>query len=108
MRSAGETDEADVLYQRAMIKVGAARKTGARSPAAEGNLIDDIDDDDKASVSEQIAAVEDLLKKLQLIKREREKVLKDLKEKVRLSGALSTEACANHERRFTTMTSQAS
>ncbi|KAI4836206.1 vacuolar protein-sorting protein bro1 [Aureobasidium sp. EXF-8846] len=82
MRSAGETDEADVLYQRAMIKVGAARKTGAKSPATEGNLIDDIDDDDKASVSEQIAAVEDLLKKLTLIKREREKVLKDLKEKV--------------------------
>ncbi|KAH0207839.1 BRO1-domain-containing protein, partial [Aureobasidium melanogenum] len=82
MRSAGETDEADVLYQRAMIKVGAARKTGAKSPAAEGSLIDDIDDEDKASVSEQIAAVEDLLKKLTLIKREREKVLKDLKEKV--------------------------
>ncbi|TIA65821.1 vacuolar protein-sorting protein bro1 [Aureobasidium pullulans] len=82
MRSAGETDEADVLYQRAMIKVGAARKTGVKSPAAEGNLIDDIDDDDKASVAEQIAAVEDLLKKLTLIKREREKVLKDLKEKV--------------------------
>jgi hypothetical protein len=108
MRSAGETDEADVLYQRAMIKVGAARKTGARSPAAEGNLIDDIDDDEKASVSEQIAAVEDLLKKLTLIKREREKVLKDLKEKVRLSGSSSIEGCANYEHRFTTMTSQVS
>jgi tRNA uridine 5-carbamoylmethylation protein Kti12 len=91
-----------------MIKVGAARKTGARSPAAEGNLIDDIDDDDKASVSEQIAAVEDLLKKLQLIKREREKVLKDLKEKVRLFGTSSFQARANYKCRFTTMTSQAS
>lgn len=83
MRSAGETDEADVLYQRAMIKVGAARgKSGVKSPAAEGNLIDDIDDDENASVADQIAAVEELLKKLNLIKREREKVLKDLKEKV--------------------------
>jgi hypothetical protein len=28
MRSAGETDEADILYQRAMLKVGAARGKG--------------------------------------------------------------------------------
>jgi len=86
MRSAGETNEADVLYQRGMIKVGAARGNGAnsKSPALmEGNLLDDFDDEDRSTVSEQIAAVEELLRKLNLIKRERQQVLKDLREKVR-------------------------
>lgn len=86
MRSAGETDEADVLYQRAMIKAGAARGKGKSigSPmSAEGNLLDDIDDEDRQSVAEQIAAVEELMRRLNLIKRERQQVLKDLKEKVR-------------------------
>ncbi|OMP87213.1 Vacuolar protein-sorting protein bro1 [Diplodia seriata] len=81
MRSAGETDEADVLYQRAMIKAGAARGKGRSSPGAEGNLLDD-DFEGGPSVAEQIAAVEELLRKLNLIKRERQQVLKDLKEKV--------------------------
>lgn len=81
MRSAGETDEADVLYQRAMIKAGAARGKGRGSPDAEGNLLDD-DFEGGPSVAEQIAAVEELLRKLNLIKRERQQVLKDLKEKV--------------------------
>ncbi|KAF2141419.1 uncharacterized protein K452DRAFT_228927 [Aplosporella prunicola CBS 121167] len=84
MRSAGETDEADVLYQRAMIKAGAARSKGKGfgSPSTgEGNLLDD-DFEGGPSVAEQIAAVEDLLRKLNLIKRERQQVLKDLKEKI--------------------------
>lgn len=86
MRSAGETDEADVLYQRAMIKAGAGKKDGF-SPsggAMEGNLLDDdFEDDSKQTVTGQIEKVEELLKKLQLVKRERQQVLKDLKEKVR-------------------------
>jgi hypothetical protein len=82
MRSAGETDEADVLYQRAMIKAGAGKKDG-QSPAVEGNLLDDdFEDDSRQTVSGQIEKVEELLKKLQLVKRERQQVLKDLKEKV--------------------------
>jgi hypothetical protein len=82
MRSAGETDEADVLYQRAMIKAGAGKKDG-QSPAAEGNLLDDdFEDDSRQTVTGQIEKVEELLKKLQLVKRERQQVLKDLKEKV--------------------------
>ncbi|KAF2835256.1 BRO1-domain-containing protein [Patellaria atrata CBS 101060] len=86
MRSAGETDEADVLYQRAMIKAGASRGKGkgVNSPlsaGAEGNLLDD-DFQGGPSVAEQIANVEEMLKKLNLIKRERAQVLKDLKEKV--------------------------
>jgi hypothetical protein len=86
MRSAGETDEADVLYQRAMIKVGAG-KQGVRSPGFgddEGNLLDDdFADDSEQTVAEQIERVEGLMNKLQLVKRERTQVFKDLKEKVR-------------------------
>lgn len=89
MRSAGETDEADVLYQRAMIKAGAGRKGSAvQSPVPgsagdEGNLLDDDFEDGQLSVVEQIEKVEELIRKLQLVKRERSQVLKDLKEKVR-------------------------
>lgn len=81
MRSAGETDEADVLYSRAMVKAGAQKGKSPRP--AEGNLIDD-DFDDGPSVADQIASVEDLLRRLNLIKKERMQVLKDLKEKVGL------------------------
>lgn len=87
MRSAGETDEADVLYQRAMAKAGSKQKVsrnghgGAHSPS-EGTLLDEVDDEGKLSVAEQISRVEELLKKLNLVKRERAQILKDLKEKV--------------------------
>ena len=85
MRSAGETDEADVLYQQAMIKAGASRnqdKIGGDYPGKEGSLLDDDYGEKGITVSEQIEKVEDLLQKLNLIKRERLQVLKDLKEKV--------------------------
>lgn len=79
MRSAGETDEADVLYHRAMVKAGASK--GQTPRPAEGNLLDD-DFIDGPTVPEQIASVEDFLRKLNLIKRERTQVLRELKEKV--------------------------
>lgn len=88
MRSAGELDEADVLYQRAMLNAGANRgksRNGIGSPMIpnrEGNLLDDDFGEGGLSVMDQIAKVEDLLKKLDLIKRDRTQVLKDLKEKV--------------------------
>ena len=84
MRSAGETDEADVLYQRAMIKASGSRGKGknAMSPGSEGNLLDEDYGEGGTSVMDQIARIEDLLKKLNLIKRERIQVLKDLKDKV--------------------------
>ena len=88
MRSAGETGEADVLYQRAMMKAGARQKSSRNghrsqhSPVGEGSLLDDVEDEGSLSVAEQIARVEELLKKLNLVKRERAQVLKDLKEKV--------------------------
>ncbi|EEQ91236.1 vacuolar protein-sorting protein bro1 [Blastomyces dermatitidis ER-3] len=86
MRSAGETDEADVLFQRALIKVGGKGKgrNGHGSPytaAPETNLLGD-DFEAGASVAEQIARVEELLRKLNLVKRDRNQILKDLKEKV--------------------------
>jgi hypothetical protein len=79
MRSAGETDEADVLYQRAMIKAGASK--GKSPHPAEGNLLDE-DFIEGPSVAEQITSVEELVRKLNLVKRERAQVLKDLKDKV--------------------------
>ncbi|RDW92128.1 hypothetical protein BP5796_01522 [Coleophoma crateriformis] len=82
MRSASVHGETDVLFQRALIQVGGRSKNTAGSPAAEVNLLDDDFDDGKMSVMDQIAKVEEILKKLNLIKRERAQVLKDLKEKV--------------------------
>ncbi|KAI7204670.1 BRO1-domain-containing protein [Hortaea werneckii] len=90
MRSAGETDEADVLYQRAMIKAGAgkgknANGNGMMSPGTEeGNLLDDDfeQDEGRGSVAEQIERIEEVMRKLGLVKRERGQVLKDLKEKI--------------------------
>ncbi|MCJ1434579.1 bck1-like resistance to osmotic shock [Xylographa pallens] len=104
MRSAGETDEADVLYQRAMIKAGGGRGRGknAMSPGGEGNLLDDDYGEGGTSIMDQIARIEDLLKKLNLIKRDRMEVLKDLKEKVHnddISSVLilNKKSIANHE-----------
>lgn len=86
MRSAAEADEADVLYQRAMLKAGAARGKGksgvGSSTGDEGSLLDEDYGEDGTTVAEQIAKVEELMKKLNLVKRERAQVLKDLKEKV--------------------------
>ena len=88
MRSAGETDEAEVLFQRAMLKVGASKgkgKNGGGSPfssAPETSLLDEDYGEGGISVMDQIARVEELLKKLNLVKRERAQVLKDLREKV--------------------------
>ena len=89
MRSAGETDEADVLYQRAMLDAGAIRgrgkngTNGLSSSTEEGNLLEDDFGEGGLTVMDQINKVEDLLRKLDLIKRDRTQVLKDLKDKVR-------------------------
>ena len=83
MRSAGETSEGDVLFQRALIQIGGKSRNNMGSPiGGEGNLLDDDFEDGGLSVMDQIAKVEEILKKLNLIKRERAQVLKDLKEKV--------------------------
>lgn len=83
MRAAGETAEADVLFQRALIQLGAKSRGGVESPR-ETNLLDEDFGEDGPSVMDQVAKVEEILKKLNLIKRDRGQVLKDLKEKVRI------------------------
>lgn len=96
MRSAGEADEADILYQRAMLKAGSNRvkgKNNVSSPSStskEGSLLDDDYGEGGISVADQIAKVEDLLRKLNLIKRDRTQVLKDLKEKVQTPSHKNT------------------
>ncbi|KAI2782468.1 vacuolar protein-sorting protein BRO1 [Daldinia loculata] len=82
MRNAAQTGEVDALFQTAVSRVR-SKSSGATSPASsEANLLDADFDDGSPSVAEQIARVEDILKKLNLVQRERNQVLKDLKEKV--------------------------
>lgn len=78
MRRAGERDEADVLYQQALIKAG----SNVPSKGYQGNLLDEDYGEGGPSVADQIEHVEELVRKLNLVKRERMQVLKDLKEKV--------------------------
>ncbi|PBP28811.1 BRO1-domain-containing protein [Diplocarpon rosae] len=81
MRSAGEVGEADVLFQKALIQVAGKSRNVGSPVGGEGNLLDDDFEDRGMSVMDQVARVEEILKKLNLIKRERAQVLKDLKEK---------------------------
>ena len=81
MSNASESGEVDVLFQKALIQFGGGSRNGGSPAVAQGSLIDD-DFNDGPSVAEQVAKVEEILKKLNLIKRERAQVLKDLKEKV--------------------------
>jgi programmed cell death 6-interacting protein len=79
MRLAGERGEADVLYQQALLKSGYRSDRGAQNAE---NLLDEDYGEGGPSIAEQIAKVEEILRKLNLVKRERMQVLKDLKEKV--------------------------
>jgi len=82
MRNAGDINEADVLFQKALIQYsGKSRANNAGSPTS-GSLLDDDFDEGQPSVKDQITKVEEILKKLSLLRRERTQVLKDLKEKV--------------------------
>ncbi|KAK6364842.1 bck1-like resistance to osmotic shock [Exophiala oligosperma] len=101
MRRATEQGEVDVLYQQALIKAGSSSKGKGREPQ-EGSLLDEDYGEGGPSVAEQIAKVEDLLRKLSLVKRERMQVLKDLKEKVHTDDIsnvliLNKKAIANQE-----------
>ena len=73
-----------------MIKAGGGRGKGQNN-SGEASLLDE-DFDGGPSVAEQIANVEDLMKRLKLVKKEREQVLKDLKDKVGLLGS-ETQPC---------------
>lgn len=106
MRTAAQSGDADALFQRAVAHVK-ARSSNASSPAgAAPNLLDDDFEDGSPSVMDQISRVEEILKKLNLIKRERNQVLKDLKEKVRtLAQKRARRHMTDREFRFTTTTS---
>ncbi|KAK5998230.1 Vacuolar protein-sorting protein BRO1 [Cladobotryum mycophilum] len=82
MRHAAENGQVDKLFQRA-VSQAKGRSSNAVSPSVnEQNLLDADFDESGPSVIDQINRVEDILKKLNQIKRERNQVLKDLKEKV--------------------------
>lgn len=83
MRAASERGEVDELFQRSVSKLR-GKSSNAGSPMDEPNLLDADFDDGQLSVGDQISGVEDILKKLNLLKRERNQILKDLKEKVGL------------------------
>lgn len=84
MRVAAQHGDVDALFQKAVGKIR-GKSSGVGSPAAEPNLLDADFDGSSPSVMDQIKKVEDILKKLNLIKRERNQVLKDLKDKVSLT-----------------------
>jgi programmed cell death 6-interacting protein len=99
MRGAGERGEADMLYQQSMIKAGSRSE---RTNRDEGNLLDEDYGEGGPSVADQINKVEELLKKLNLVKRDRMQVLKDLKEKIHTDDIsniliLNKKAIANQE-----------
>jgi len=81
MRAAYEADEADVLWQKALIQLGGRSRNGSTTSSEQRDLLGG-DFDDGPSVKDQVAKVEDILKRLNLLKRERAQILKDLKERV--------------------------
>jgi hypothetical protein len=81
MRTAAQTGEIDALFQRQVAKLR-GKSSSTQSPAVEQSLLDADFDEGLPSITDQIAKVEDILKRLNLIKRERLQVLKDLKERV--------------------------
>jgi hypothetical protein len=104
MRAAAQTGEVDALFRRAVSKVR-AKSSNASSPAGgEPNLLDADFEDGGLSVMDQINRVEEILKKLNLIKRERNQVLKDLKEKVRPLDIPKARKSTNSSYRFTMTT----
>jgi len=82
MRQAIQDDTVDQLFQRAVTQARGKASANPSPSTAEPNLLDEDFGEGGLSVVDQIAKVEDILKKLNLVKRERNQVLKDLKDKV--------------------------
>lgn len=103
MRAAAAHGNIDSLFQRAVGKVR-GKTSNTASPSGNENLLDMDFDEGGPSVVDQIHKVEEIMKKLNLIKRERNQVLKDLKEKV----GPGVDACRKDadQDRFTTTTFQ--
>ncbi|KAK1755951.1 vacuolar protein-sorting protein bro-1 [Echria macrotheca] len=103
MRAAVLNGEVDALFQRAVSK--GRKSSNNNSPAGEPNLLDADFDDGGPSVVDQIAKVEEILKRLNLIKKERVQVLKDLKEKAHEDDIsqiliLNKKSIANYEQQL--------
>ncbi|KJZ78064.1 Vacuolar protein-sorting protein BRO1 [Hirsutella minnesotensis 3608] len=83
MRRAAQDGEVDRLFQSA-VAVIRGRGSSVASPAGgtEPNLLETDFGEGGPSVADQINRVEEILKKLNMVKRERNQVLKDLKDKV--------------------------
>ena len=106
MRRAAQEGEVDKLFQAAVAQAQ-ARSGITSSPAqAEPNLLDADFGESGPSVMDQINKVEEILKKLNSTKRERNQVLKDLKEMVRYRGIGVIEAANMVVFRFTMTTSR--
>ncbi|KAG6026009.1 bck1-like resistance to osmotic shock [Claviceps sp. Clav32 group G5] len=82
MRQAAQEGTVDQLFQNAVTRAHVRGSHAISSLEAEPNLLDTDFGESAPSVKDQINKVEEILKKLNLIKRERNQVLKDLKEKV--------------------------
>lgn len=88
MRSAGQRAEEGMVDGLWMSKVGSPTNGFAGDRGGE-TLLDVDEGETGVTVLDQIERVEELLKKLNMIKRERAQVLKDLKDKVRLTRILA-------------------
>jgi hypothetical protein len=82
MRFAIQDDTVDQLFQRAVAQAKGKASNNASPSTAEPNLLEADFGEGGMSVVDQIARVEDILKQLNQVKKERNATLKDLKEKV--------------------------
>ncbi|KAM0325485.1 hypothetical protein ACHAQA_007472 [Verticillium albo-atrum] len=82
MRQASQNGEVDALFQRAVNKARSKSSSAVSPMGNEPNLLDADFEEGGPSVVEQIKLVEEVMKKLNLVKRERNQTLKDLKEQV--------------------------
>ena len=82
MRRAAQEDEVDRLFQKAVAQVRGKSSQATSPEGTEPNLLDADFEEGGMSVVDQIAKVEEILKRLNQVKRERNQVLKDLKDKV--------------------------
>lgn len=108
MRQAAEHSEVDALFQRAVNKVRAKSSNAASPMGNEPNLLDTDFGEGGVSVVDQIKHVEEIMKKLNLVKRERNQTLKDLKEKVYDILCSPLVSSLANRSRSTTMTSRKS
>lgn len=105
MRRAVQESAVDQLFQKAVTQSRGSISQGNSPAVAEQSLLDADFGESGPSVVDQIAFIEDILKKLNSIKRERNQILKDLKDKVHTDDIsqvliLNKKAISNNESQF--------